>query len=104
MFPPIQGAIADRYNTRISYLVPTIGFVFVMCYVSTHWVRHGFHILRIKGTKTIATSIEGGAVGGVMSTVHYDEKRLSVVAVDEIRRGSVGTVEVKGVTGGLNRE
>lgn len=103
VFPPIQGAIADAYSTRISYVVPTVGFCFVMMYVATHWVRHGFHILRIKGEGQIATSIEGGAVGGVMSTVHYDEKRLSVVARDEIRRGSVGVVDVKGVTGGINR-
>ena len=30
VFPPIQGAIADSYNTRISYLVPTCGFVVVL--------------------------------------------------------------------------
>lgn len=103
VFPPIQGAIADAASTRISYIVPLVGFVVVLVYVTLHWVRNGFHIMRIKGEGQIATSIEGGNVGGVIQTVHYDEKRLSVVAREEIRRGSVGVVSVKGVTGGLNR-
>ena len=51
----------------------------------------------------VATSLEGGAVGGVLTTTHYDEKRLSVAAQDQIRRGSVGAVTVKGVTGGVNQ-
>jgi FHS family L-fucose permease-like MFS transporter len=58
VFPPIQGAIATNVNTRISYVVPTIGFVVVLAYVSYHWVTHGMHILRVKGEKVIATSLE----------------------------------------------
>lgn len=103
VFPPIQGAVADAANTRISYVVPLCGFVVVLAYVAFHWARHGFHILRIKGEAIVATSLEGGAVGGVVSTVHYDEKRLSVVAMENVRRGSVGAVSVKAVTGGINQ-
>ena len=103
VFPPIQGAIADSASTRISYVVPLVGFCVVLSYVATHWVQRGFHIMRVKGEAIVATSIEGGNVGGVMNTVHYDEKRLSVAARDEIRRGSVGMVSVKGVTGGVNQ-
>jgi len=103
VFPPIQGAIADAATTRISYVVPLVGFCVVLAYVSTHWVRHGFHILRVKGEAVIATSVEGGALGGVVTTTHYDEKRLSVATVDNIRRASVGNVTVKGVTGGVNQ-
>jgi len=103
VFPPIQGAIADSANTRISYVVPLVGFVVVLAYAAFHWGCHGFHVLRIKGEAQIAVSLEGGAVGGVVETVHYDEKRLSVAAQDEVRRGSVGVVTVKGATGGLNR-
>lgn len=102
VFPPIQGAVADAANTRISYVVPLCGFVVVLAYVSYHWASHGFHIMRLKGETVVATSIEGGAVGGVVETVHYDQKRLSVAAQEEVRRGSVGAVSVKGVTGGLN--
>jgi MFS transporter, FHS family, L-fucose permease len=89
VFPPIQGAIADSAGTRISYVVPLVGFVVVLAYVTVHWMQRGFHVLRVKGESVIATSIEGGNVGGVMNTVHYDEKRLSVVSRDEIRRASV---------------
>lgn len=102
VFPPIQAAIADAVNTRISYVVPLVGFCVVLAYTGFHWARHGFHILRVKSEAIIATSMEGGAVGGVIQTVHYDEKRLSVSAVENIRRSSVGAVSVKGATGGVN--
>lgn len=103
VFPPIQGAIADKYNTRISYLVPTCGFVVVLAYVAYSWYSHGMHILRVKGEAVIATSLEGGAVGGVPVTTHYDERKLSAAAMETIRRGSVGSVTVKGFTGGIDR-
>ena len=103
VFPPIQGAIADKYNTRISYLVPTCGFIVVLAYVTYHWVTHGLHFLRVKGENVIATSLEGGGVGGGIISTHYDEKRLSVVALEQVRRGSVGTVTVKGITGGIDK-
>lgn len=45
--------------------------------------------------------MEGGALGGVVETVHYDEKRMSVAAIEEVRRNSVGAVSVNGVTGGV---
>merc|ERR1712070_1105509 len=103
VFPPIQAAIADAVNTRTSYVVPMVGFCVVLAYVATHWARHGFHVLRIKGEAVIAVSQEGGALGGVVETVHYDEKRLDSTAHEEIRRASVGEVTtVKGVTGGVN--
>jgi len=103
VFPPIQGSIADKYNTRISYLVPTCGFVVVLAYVAYHWATHGLHFLRVKGEAYVATSLEGGGVGGGIITTHYDEKRLSVAALEQVRRGSVGTVTIKGVTGGVDK-
>jgi len=103
VFPPIQGAVADAAGTRISYVVPLCGFVVVLAYVTFHWVSHGMHIMRVKGEAIVATSLEGGAVGGVVTTVHYDEKRLSIAAQEEVRRGSIGAVSVKGVTGGINK-
>ena len=98
VFPPIQGAIADAASTRVSYVVPLVGFV-VLGYCATHWVRHGMHIMRLKGEQVIATSLEGGAVGGAVQTVHYDEKRLSVVEMETARRSSIGNIN--GATGGI---
>lgn len=46
VFPPIQGAVADAANTRISYVVPLVGFVYVLGYVSFRWVRRGFAVRR----------------------------------------------------------
>jgi FHS family L-fucose permease-like MFS transporter len=67
IFPPIQGAIADAKGTRISYLVPMIGFVYVLGYVTVHWVRGGMGILRPKETKSdaldmVADKEKGGAI------------------------------------------
>lgn len=75
-----------------------MGFVVVLVYVAMHWVRHGMHILIVKGPKVVATSLEGGALGGVVQTVHYDEKRLSMVDPEVIRNSSI----VNPVTGGFN--
>ncbi|KAM0228327.1 hypothetical protein ACHAP5_011965 [Fusarium lateritium] len=50
VFPPIQGAIADAKGTRISYVVPTIGFVYVLGYVTVCWVRSGMKIMVTKST------------------------------------------------------
>lgn len=97
VFPPIQGAIADAASTKISYVVPLVGFIVVLVYVSYHWSMHGFHILRVKSQGVIATSLEGGVIGGVVETVHYDEKRLSVSVIENV---SVG--EVNGTTGGVH--
>lgn len=102
ILPPIQAAVADGHGTKVSYAVPACAFVVVLAYAGVHWFKAGFPIFRGKGGVSIATSIEGGAVGGVMSTVHYDERKLSTVAIENIRRSSVGDVTVKGVTGGLN--
>lgn len=104
VFPPIQGAIADAANTRISYVVPTVGFIVVLGYVAFHWARHGFHILRIKGEQVIAASLEGGAVGGVVQTVHYDERKLSAVDAEAIRASSLGGARLNSVTGGYNMD
>ncbi|WZH46731.1 major facilitator superfamily domain-containing protein [Fusarium acuminatum] len=48
VFPPIQGAIADAKGTRISYIVPTIGFVYVLGYVAVCWVRSGMKVMVAK--------------------------------------------------------
>jgi FHS family L-fucose permease-like MFS transporter len=53
VFPPIQGAIADAHNTRISFLVPMVGFIFVAAYGAYHWIIHGMKIRRIDPTVDI---------------------------------------------------
>ncbi|KAJ4351553.1 uncharacterized protein N0V89_006896 [Didymosphaeria variabile] len=100
VFPPIHGAIADASSTRISYLVPMVGFIVVLAYVTSHWIRHGRHILRIKGENVVATALEGGAVGGAVQTVHYDEKRLSIAEIEQVRRSSLAGAHVNPITGG----
>lgn len=64
VFSPIQGAIADAANTRISFVVPLVGFLVVLAYVAFHWTKEGFAVMRIKtdGDIVAAAGVEGGAV------------------------------------------
>jgi FHS family L-fucose permease-like MFS transporter len=80
IFPPIQGAIADSAGIRISYVVPLVGFVYVLGYVSVHWVRHGRHIMRVKDVVVGAE----GVIGGVVETVHYDGDKVMSVEQKEM--------------------
>lgn len=63
VFPPIQGAIADSASTRISYIVPLVGFVYVLGYSAFHWASHGRHIMRVKDV-------------AVVDRVHHDMDNL----------------------------
>lgn len=77
VFPVIQGAIADSAGTRISYVVPLVGYVYVLGYVTFHWIRHGRHVMRVKDV--VSAEFQGGALGGVVENVHYDgEKSMNV--------------------------
>ncbi|KAF2218759.1 major facilitator superfamily transporter [Elsinoe ampelina] len=53
VFPPVQGAIADAASTRISYIVPLVGFCVVLAYGGSHWARNGFKIMRVKDEELI---------------------------------------------------
>ncbi|KAK2042457.1 major facilitator superfamily transporter [Colletotrichum somersetense] len=58
VFVPIQGAIADAAHIRISYIVPLVGFTYVVGYATFHWVRHGPHIMRVKEAEQPAAETE----------------------------------------------
>jgi FHS family L-fucose permease-like MFS transporter len=84
VFPPIQGAIADSAGTRISYIVPLVGFAYVLGYTTFHWLRHGRHIMRVKD---IVVSAQGTIVG-VVQTVNYDGEKVMKVEEAELSTSS----------------
>ncbi|KAF8602696.1 MFS general substrate transporter [Ceratobasidium sp. AG-I] len=43
VFPPIQGAIADRHGTRISYAINIPAFIYIAGFALFLWVRNGAH-------------------------------------------------------------
>lgn len=87
VFPPIQGAIADAAGTRISYVVPLVGFVYVLGYVTLHWLRTGRHIMRVKDI--IAAGVPNGMPGARVVEVHYDaSKKETLVDEAEYSRSS----------------
>ncbi|TQN67202.1 Glucose/galactose transporter [Colletotrichum shisoi] len=51
VFVPIQGAIGDAAGIRISYVVPLVGFTYVVGYATFHWLCHGRKIMRVKDNK-----------------------------------------------------
>jgi len=95
VFPPIQGAVADSANTRISMVIPLVGFVYVFGYVAFHWFTHGRNIMRVKDIVVAADtagrrgSAWGGAVGGAINYVHYTAEKDETV--EGGRRASVAT-------------
>lgn len=78
VFPPIQGAIADAKGTRISYIVPTIGFVYVLGYVLVSWVRGGMKILAEKATESPVDEITDNEKNDVIVEQH--EKKAGDMA------------------------
>lgn len=63
VFPPVQGAVADAAGTRISYLVPLCGFVVVLSYCLSHWVRTGRHVMRVKEVVAVQAGHDPEAAG-----------------------------------------
>ncbi|CAF1625360.1 unnamed protein product, partial [Adineta ricciae] len=57
VFPPIQGTIADKATTRISYLVPMFGYFIVALYASYHWISHGFKVKRDRQSPEVVAII-----------------------------------------------
>ena len=75
VFPPIQGAIADAAGTRISYVVPLVGFLYVLGYVTVHWLRNGRRILKAKDAMpTIQAEKDVASTTDVMVVSIDDEK------------------------------
>jgi FHS family L-fucose permease-like MFS transporter len=79
VFPPVQGAIADAASTRISYVVPVVGFVYVLGYVAQAWVRGGMKILADKATEeSHVDEITDNEKGDI--TVEQREKKANDMA------------------------
>ncbi|KAF5023419.1 hypothetical protein F66182_4519 [Fusarium sp. NRRL 66182] len=70
VFPPIQGAIADAKGTRISYVVPAIGFVYVLGYVTVTWVRNGMGIRAPKASDNAINEISDKEKDNVIIEQH----------------------------------
>ncbi|KAK1998796.1 major facilitator superfamily transporter [Colletotrichum falcatum] len=64
VFVPVQGAIADAAHVRISYVVPLVGFTYVVGYATYHWFSHGRNIMRVKGAPAAETEAESVVVDG----------------------------------------
>jgi len=94
VFPPIQGAVADAASTHISYIVPCVGFVVVLAYAVTHWLRNGRHIKR----QTEVVSHEAAAEGN--ATVHTN----ALGGVRGAELSMVRTISREGKTGSIHNE
>jgi FHS family L-fucose permease-like MFS transporter len=92
--PPIQGAVADSASTRISMVIPLIGFIYVFGYCFFHWFTHGRNLMRVKDIVVAADtagrrgSTLGGALGGAINYIHYTGEK-ETAAREGGRRASV---------------
>jgi FHS family L-fucose permease-like MFS transporter len=84
LFPPIQGAIADAAGTRISYVVPLVGFVYVFGYAFFHWFRNGRHILRVKNV--VSEEYFGREARGSVVSAHYENNKSTVTEVESLEK------------------
>jgi len=57
-----------------------VGFVYVLGYVTFHWMRHGKHIMRVKDVVAAAPT---GALGGAVQEVHYDGDKAVDFKIEE---------------------
>ncbi|PSK54329.1 MFS transporter-like protein 7 [Elsinoe australis] len=73
VFPPIQGAIADAASTRVSYVVPLVGFVVVLAYGASHWARHGFRVFRVKDEQLLEERFQNDEIKKDASIVEENE-------------------------------
>jgi MFS transporter, FHS family, L-fucose permease len=73
LFPPVQGAIADAANTRISMVGPLAGFVYVLGYVTFHWFTHGRHIMRVNHIVPAPGTVDGAIDKAKHVSVHIEE-------------------------------
>jgi FHS family L-fucose permease-like MFS transporter len=95
VFPPIQGAVADHKTTRISMIIPLVGFIYVFVYCAYSWATTGLPIKRVKNIVIAAEtagrrgSTFGGAVGGAINYIHYTAEKESI-SEGGGRRASVG--------------
>ncbi|KAH7047427.1 major facilitator superfamily domain-containing protein [Macrophomina phaseolina] len=90
-----SGAIADSAGTRISYIVPLVGFVYVLGYVTFHWIRHGMVVMRPKNVDIVESQAMGGALGGVVESVHYDADKLTETRLEKTNGESVAVTRVE---------
>ncbi len=112
VFPPIQGAIADAHSTRISFLVPMVGFIVVFAYAVYHWVQHGLKIKRLASTVDIHVVPTPGQKRAsiilsqeTIDTLIESHRRLSLASqsTNPIKSKSVAKMPETHTTGNINQ-
>lgn len=93
----MQGAVADSASTRISMVIPLVGFVYVFGYCFFHWFTHGRNFKRVKDIVVAADtagrkgSTWGGALGGAINYIHYTGEKETADIEGGGRRASIVT-------------
>ncbi len=96
VFPPIQGAIADNHTTRISYVVPMVGYLVVGVYAAYHWITHGFKIKRDRQvTEVIVVPTPGQKKSSIFvsndpleTIIEHQRKRSGIDAFKRLEEGN----------------
>jgi len=102
VFTPIQGAIADAVNTRVSYFVPLVGFSVVLAYTGLHWFRHGHHILRIQSEDMTVIPPGHPNEADTVQAMDTDRKQSAALTVEDISQRHIGGNSVNGSVGAVD--
>lgn len=65
VFPPIQGAIADKYSTRVSYFIVVPCFIYIALWAAYIWHLDGRKFLVNNSNREVNREIEAAAGGTI---------------------------------------
>lgn len=71
VFPPMQGAIKDAFNARVSFFIVLPCFLYIACWAAYVWVLDGRRTLALKAKPEDVVDIE---TRSVISVDHSDTK------------------------------
>lgn len=93
VFPPVQGAIADKRGTRISYAICIPAFAYTAAFGFFFWIKHGAHFnLRNEAMAKAEPAVE--AIGRTSMRIHphvsrekgsYDGSQPTEIREDELK-------------------
>ncbi|CAK9779878.1 major facilitator superfamily transporter [Cutaneotrichosporon oleaginosum] len=64
VFPPMQGAIKDAYNARVSFFIVLPCFIYISLWAAYTWVLDGRQIFALKSGRS-AADVESGSVASL---------------------------------------
>jgi FHS family L-fucose permease-like MFS transporter len=85
VFPPMQGAIKDAYNARVSFFIVLPCFVYIALWAAYTWVLDGRQVLALKAKpeeEWVADVEAKGFENGSIDAIESKDDKAEVVQTD----------------------